>query len=133
MSSSDDDSSIHDSSNEEDGIDSEQSEDDSSKDNKFDSGGTTHQNNSSMNNKYNWGGTSHQNNNSSSQWTPSVPQAQPQLKTTKPRQKRTSNPRRWGVLPLSIQANYGNKSGCWNNRAGLRELIQNLYLSPWSY
>jgi hypothetical protein len=34
--------------------------------------------------------------------------------------------RRWGLLGLSMTANYGKKSG-WGCRAGVRELIQNLY------
>lgn len=34
--------------------------------------------------------------------------------------------RRWGLLGLTMTENYGKKSG-WGCRAGIRELIQNLY------
>lgn len=34
--------------------------------------------------------------------------------------------RRWGLIPLSLRDTYGKRSG-WGCRAGIRELVQNLY------
>jgi hypothetical protein len=44
----------------------------------------------------------------------------------KPGKPRTAYVRKWGLLGLSMTANYAKRSG-WGSRAGFRELVQNMY------